>query len=66
VRELLSVFEEAQDLINIGAYKPGSNPKVDWALKYVEEVDSFLKQGVTESFSFDDTVGQLLKLAPYN
>ena len=32
VRELLAIFEEAQDLINIGAYKSGSNPKVDWAL----------------------------------
>ena len=64
VRELLAVYEEAQDLINIGAYKPGSNPKVDWALKHINSVDAFLKQGISESFSFDDTVGQLLALAP--
>ena len=64
IRELLSVFEEAQDLINIGAYKPGSNPKVDWALKHINSVDSFLKQGISENFLLDDTVGQLLKLAP--
>jgi len=64
IRELLSVYEEAQDLINIGAYKPGSNPKVDWALKHINSVDSFLKQGITESFSFDNTVEQLLGLAP--
>ncbi|MDR1966061.1 MAG: flagellar protein export ATPase FliI [Synergistaceae bacterium] len=64
IRELLSVYEEAQDLINIGAYKPGSNPKVDWALKHMNSVESFLKQGINESFSFDDTVGQLLGLAP--
>ncbi|MDR3281073.1 MAG: flagellar protein export ATPase FliI [Synergistaceae bacterium] len=64
VRELLAIFEEAQDLINIGAYKSGSNPKVDWALKHISDVDSFLKQGIGESFSFDDTVSQLLKLAP--
>jgi flagellum-specific ATP synthase len=64
VRELLAVYEEAQDLINIGAYKPGSNPKVDWALKHINSVELFLKQGIGESFSFDDTVGQLQSLAP--
>ena len=64
VRELLSVFEGAQDLINIGAYKAGSNPKVDWALGHIESVDAFLKQGMTENVLFGDTVGQLLKLAP--
>ena len=64
IRELLAVYEEAQDLINIGAYKPGSNPKVDWALRHINSVESFLKQGIRESFSYDDTVEQLLKLAP--
>ncbi len=64
VRELLAIFEEAQDLINIGAYKPGSNPKVDWALKHIEAVDAFLKQGMGENVSFDSTVQQLLQLAP--
>jgi flagellum-specific ATP synthase len=64
VRELLSIFEGAQDLINIGAYRPGSNPKVDWALSHIESVDSFLTQGMNESFSYDDTLNQLLRLAP--
>jgi flagellum-specific ATP synthase len=63
VRELLSIFEGAQDLINIGAYKAGSNPKVDWALQHIESVDDFLKQGMTENFSYEDTVARLLKLA---
>ncbi|MCL2683813.1 MAG: flagellar protein export ATPase FliI [Synergistaceae bacterium] len=64
IRELLAVYEEAQDLINIGAYKPGSNPKVDWALKHINPVESFLKQGINESFSFEKTVEQLIGLAP--
>ncbi|MDR1943325.1 MAG: flagellar protein export ATPase FliI [Synergistaceae bacterium] len=63
VRELLSIFEGAQDLINIGAYKAGSNSKIDWALSHIESVDAFLKQGMNESFSFDDTVSRLLELA---
>ena len=64
IRELLSIFEDAQDLINIGAYKSGSNPKVDWALQHIESVDEFLKQGMTESFTYDDTVNRMLGLAP--
>ena len=62
VRELLSIFEGAQDLINIGAYKAGSNAKVDWVLGHIESVDVFLKQGMMENVGFDDTVSQLLKL----
>ncbi|MDR0653025.1 MAG: flagellar protein export ATPase FliI [Synergistaceae bacterium] len=64
IKELLAVYEEAQDLINIGAYKPGSNPKVDWALKHINSVDAFLKQAIGENFRFEETVKQLLGLAP--
>ena len=64
IRELISIFSDAQDLINIGAYKAGSNPKIDWAVQHMDSVDDFLKQGMAENVSFDDTVGQLLKLAP--
>jgi flagellum-specific ATP synthase len=64
IKELLAVYEEAQDLINIGAYKPGSNPKVDWALKHMNSVDAFLKQAIGENFKFEETVKQLLGLAP--
>ncbi len=64
IRELISIFSDAQDLINIGAYKTGSNPKIDWAVQNMDSVDGFLKQGMSENVSFDDTVGQLLKLAP--
>lgn len=63
IRDLLSIFSEAQDLINIGAYKAGSNPRVDWALKHIESVDSFLKQGMNEKVSFEETVQRLLALA---
>ena len=66
VRELLAVYEEAQDLVNIGAYKAGSNPRVDWALENLEKVRRFLRQGMTERFSFDETLAQLLPLAPWS
>ena len=64
VRELLAVHSEAEDLINIGAYKKGSNPKIDWALDHLSDVRGFLSQKVDETFSFSDAEKTLLSLAP--
>ncbi|PWN05175.1 flagellar protein export ATPase FliI [Rhodohalobacter mucosus] len=44
-RELLAVYAEAEDLINIGAYSKGSNPKIDEAIGKIDELNAFLKQG---------------------
>jgi len=55
IREILAVYEEQEDLINIGAYKKGSNPKVDMALKYIEPVNQFLRQDLAESATFEQT-----------
>mgnify|MGYP001766459888 FL=1 len=63
VRELLAVHSEAEDLINIGAYKKGSNPKIDWAIENLARVHEFLHQKVNDSFSFSDTEKTLLSLA---
>ena len=64
VREVLSIYEEAQDLVNIGAYKAGSNPKIDWALANLNAVQTFLRQDVAQHSPFDVTVAQLAKLLP--
>ncbi len=66
VRELLAVYEEAQDLVNIGAYKPGSNPKIDWALSNLAPVQAFLRQGMNENFTFEQTLDILKTLAPFS
>jgi len=55
LRETLSVYREAEDLINIGAYVEGSNPRIDEARVYIEPVRSFLKQGVHETSTLEDT-----------
>ena len=47
---------EAEDLINIGAYKAGSNPGIDYAIQKIEEVNRFLMQEVNEKFSFEESV----------
>ncbi len=48
VREVLSLLAESEDLVNIGAYQPGKNPRLDEALARKEELRSFLRQGMDE------------------
>lgn len=48
LRETLAVYKDAEDLINIGAYKPGSNPRIDQAVKLIDQVNDFLRQGIEE------------------
>ncbi|OWZ84311.1 flagellar protein export ATPase FliI [Natranaerobius trueperi] len=57
----LAAYEEARDLIEIGAYQEGSNPKVDWALKLINELNDFLQQQIHEKSDFDKTVKKLKK-----
>ncbi len=56
IRKVLSVYAEAEDLINIGAYVKGSNKDIDEAIKYIGKVEEFLSQKVDESFPFDRTL----------
>ena len=53
LRDILSVYERNADLVSIGAYKAGSNPKLDYALKKIDDINGFLCQGTTEAFSYD-------------
>ena len=59
LREVLAKYTEAEDLINIGAYVEGSNPKIDYAISKIEAVNKFLKQGTFESFKFDEVINML-------
>ncbi len=62
VREILSSYREAEDLINIGAYVKGSNPGIDFAIQMVNKVNDFLKQGLKEQSHFADTISGLKKI----
>ncbi|MBU0502332.1 MAG: flagellar protein export ATPase FliI [bacterium] len=62
LREVLARYAEAEDLINIGAYVKGSNPKIDYAISKIEQVNEFLKQGTFEQIDFDETVNRLLSI----
>jgi flagellum-specific ATP synthase/type III secretion protein N (ATPase) len=51
-RDYLAAYGEAEDLINIGAYVEGSNPRVDKARSYIESMMAYLRQGVDEQEAF--------------
>lgn len=56
LKNVLATYNEAEDLINIGAYKQGSNPGIDYAIQKIEQVNGFLMQDVNDKFSFEDSV----------
>jgi flagellum-specific ATP synthase len=62
IKELLAVYNDAEDLINIGAYAEGSNKKIDLAIKKIDLINDFLKQGKYEKSSFDKTVSQMMRI----
>ncbi len=62
VREILSNYKNNELLIRIGEYKPGSNQAVDFAIKYIDKVNRFLKQTVDERCTFAETLQQLRTL----
>ena len=59
LREHLAIYEAKRDLVSLGAYKKGSDAKLDDALRRIDAIEGFLRQGVDERSSFDDTVAQL-------
>ena len=59
LRTLLHTYSEAEELINLGAYSKGSNPKIDEAVEKCERMKTFLQQTASESISFKDTLKRL-------
>ena len=58
-RGVLASYAEAEDLINIGAYAKGSNPKIDFALNKIDQLTSFLRQGFNETTTLQQSIEQL-------
>jgi flagellum-specific ATP synthase len=54
VRDLMATYREAEDLINIGAYVAGSNPRVDLAIARNETIRSFTRQGIYEKSTLEE------------
>ena len=62
LKSVLATYNEAEDLINIGAYKSGSNPAIDYAISKINAVNSFLCQDVDEKYDFETSVEMLKAL----
>ncbi|MEG2699824.1 MAG: flagellum-specific ATP synthase FliI, partial [Hungatella sp.] len=60
LRNILSIYEKNSDLISIGAYKSGTNPKLDDAVAKIDAVNAFLEQQVDESFTYEEEI-QIMK-----
>lgn len=60
--DMLATYREAEDLINIGAYVKGSNPRIDEAIKRINPIRSFLRQSSEEKADFDQSVQSLISL----
>jgi len=63
LRDVLATYRDAEDLINIGAYVQGSNPRVDLALSKIESIRHYLRQGIYETSTFEQATGGLLSVA---
>ena len=62
MRRVMATYEKNRDLILLGAYQYGTDPKVDYAIDKIEEVETFLKQGTYEQTPFDDTVEKMCEI----
>lgn len=62
--ELLSTYQKAEDLINIGAYRAGSNPRIDKAIEKWEELQAYIRQDINEKVTLKESVEALERILP--
>ncbi len=62
LKNILATYQDAEDLINIGAYKNGSNPDIDYAIEKIKEVNAYLQQDVNTKINFDEEVTMLMEI----
>jgi len=63
LRDLLAAYKESEDLITVGAYARGSNPKVDKAIVIYDDLINLLRQQVEESYTIDELFDRMLEIA---
>lgn len=62
LREIIATYNDAEDLINVGAYKMGANPKIDRAIKLIDSVNDFLKQKTDDHSNMDQCLRALAQI----
>jgi flagellum-specific ATP synthase len=61
-KETLATYRQSEDLINIGAYKAGSNPGIDHAIRKIDAMIAYQKQAITDPVTLDAAVDALQRL----
>jgi flagellum-specific ATP synthase len=62
VRALLATHRENEELIRLGAYKPGTDPEVDTAIAAMPEINAFLRQRVEDPTAFEESTRALARI----
>jgi len=63
VREAMAAYEESKDLIELGAYVAGTNPRLDAAVRLQPEITEFLRQDTSSDAALSDSIGRLIGIA---
>ena len=63
MREIYATYTDAEDLISIGAFSPGSNKRIDGSVALIDRIQNFLIQDARERTDFDETVKTLTDIA---
>ncbi len=62
LKNVLATYQDAEDLINIGAYKNGSNEDIDYAISKIKDVNAFLRQDISDKLDFETEVRMLKEI----
>jgi flagellum-specific ATP synthase len=62
LKSIMATYKEAEDLINIGAYVSGNNPKIDYAISMIDQINHYLVQDIEEKIIFKDSLKELFRL----
>lgn len=63
IQSIMAAYRGAEDLISVGAYQKGANPKIDRAIRLIDAINFFLRQKTDEKISFEETVSSLIAIA---
>jgi flagellum-specific ATP synthase len=61
-RDIIATYREAEDLITIGAYKPGQNARVDRAVHVIDKINAFLKQSSSQKVTMEESWKALIEI----
>ena len=62
MRTMLSLYRENKDLIDVGMYQPGSNPKLDIAIQMMPQINAFLQQRTSDSVTMETTIQAMVDM----